>query len=243
MWASCSAVRYFPSCSAALALAGRDFAEPMHAFPGHVPIFLPDDYTTHLRRLKQEHSAELSALLKPLEQLSLSERDAVGAAGIARAAALAWEANGGVIAALLPREVPRTLALPAPGIADWMLPEPPPDGVGMYDSVPQAVKHASIHVSHAPGLALGCRVREHSRPLGLRVQPATAAESLSIPTAGDAATGPPGARLECRRRGGAPMRSRGVATLSLAQAQAQGWTHLCAVRRLAPRRTAPCCMH
>ena len=190
----------------------------MHAFPGHVPIFLPDDYTTHLRRLKQEHSAELSALLKPLEQLSLSERDAVGAAGIARAAALAWEANEDVIAALLPREVPRTLALPAPGIADWMLPEPP-DGVGMYDSVPQAVKHASIHVSHVPELALGCRVREHSRPLGLRVQSATAAESLSIPTAGDAATGPPGARLECRRRGGAPMRRRGVATVSLAQAR------------------------
>ena len=145
-------------------LARRDFAELMHAFPGHVPIFLPDDYTTHLRRLKQEHSAELSALLKPLEQLSLSERDAVGAAGIARAAALAWEANEDVIAALLPREVPRTLALPAPGIADWMLPEPPDHGVGMYDSVPQAVKHASIHVSHVPELALGCRVSDRAQP-------------------------------------------------------------------------------
>ena len=123
----------------------------MQGFTGHVPIFLPADYTTHLRRLKQEHSAELSELLKPLDQLSLSERDAVGAAGIARAAALAWEANEDVIAALLPREVPRTLALPAPGIADWVLPEPP-DGVGMYDSVPQAVKHASFHVSHVPWL-------------------------------------------------------------------------------------------
>ena len=53
-----------------------------------VPLFLPADFTSHLRRLKQEHSAELSALLKPLEQLSLSEREAVGAAGIAQAAAV-----------------------------------------------------------------------------------------------------------------------------------------------------------
>ena len=117
---------------------------------GFVPLFLPADYTTHLRRLKQEHSAELSALLKPLEQLSLSEREAVGAAGIGQTAALAWEANEDVFAALLPRAVQRTLALPAPGIDDWALPEPANGGAGTYDSVQQAVKRAC-------SLALDCR--------------------------------------------------------------------------------------
>ena len=122
-----------------------------------VPLFLPADYTTHLRRLKQEHSAELSALLKPLEQLSLSEREAVGAAGIAQAAALAWEANEDVLAALLPRTVQRTLALPAPGVADWILPQPADDGAGTYDSAQQAVKHPVLHACLACALALGCR--------------------------------------------------------------------------------------
>ena len=106
-----------------------------------VPLFLPADYTTHLRRLKQEHSAELSALLKPLEQLSLSEREAVGAAGTAQAAALAWEANEDVFAALLPRALQRTLALPAPGIDDWALPEPANGGAGTYDSATQLLAH------------------------------------------------------------------------------------------------------
>ena len=126
-----------------------------------VPLFLPADYTTHLRRLKQEHSAELSALLKPLEQLSLSEREAVGAAGIAQAAALAWEANEDVLAALLPRTVQRTLALPAPGVADWILPQPADGGAGTYDSAQQAVKHTSLYVYAclACSLALGCHVR------------------------------------------------------------------------------------
>jgi len=106
-----------------------------------LPLFLPVDYTTHLRRLKQEHSAELSALLQPLERLSHREREAVGASGIAQAAALAWEANADVLAALLPRAVQRTLALPAPGVADWILPQPVDSGAGTYDTAQQLLAH------------------------------------------------------------------------------------------------------
>lgn len=180
-----------------------------------VPLFLPADYTTHLRRLKQEHSAELSALLKPLEQLSLSEREAVGAAGIAQAAALAWEANEDVLAALLPRTVQRTLALPAPGDTDWILPQPADDGAGTYDSVQQAVKHRpSMHDSPVSWLWAAVRASP-ARHWALREQPATAVESLSSPAAGDAAAGTPGARLECRRRNGALVIRPGVAALSL----------------------------
>jgi len=137
-----------------------------------VPLFLPADFTSHLRRLKQEHSAELSALLKPLEQLSLSEREAVGAAGIAQAAALAWEANEDVFAALLP-PVQRTLALPAPGIDDWVLPEPA--DAGTYDSAQQAVKHVCLHASPIPWLWVAVR-ESTAGHWALREQPATAGE-------------------------------------------------------------------
>ena len=106
-----------------------------------VPLFLPIDYTTHFRRLKQEHSSDLSTLLQPLERLSLKEQDAVGATGIAQAAAQAWEANEEVLAALLPSAVQRTLALPAPGVADWVQPQSVDSGTGTYDSAQQLLAH------------------------------------------------------------------------------------------------------
>lgn len=133
-----------------------------------LPLFLPVDYTTHLRRLKQEHSAELSALLQPLERLSHREREAVGASGIAQAAALAWEANADVLAALLPRAVQRTLALPAPGVADWILPQPVDSGAGTYDTVQDMnVQSMCMHNNmYMPCLFLaGRRAWERGRPL------------------------------------------------------------------------------
>ena len=67
-----------------------------------LPLFLPDGAATRLRALRDQHAAELQTLLEPLETLSPSERDAVGAASLAAGVGRAWEANQLVLDRLLP---------------------------------------------------------------------------------------------------------------------------------------------
>ena len=112
-------------------------------FAHFVPLFLPSDYSSRLRRLKREHSTALASLLQPLERLSTAEREAVSAACTAQTAAEAWEANEAALEALLPPTVLRTLALPAPGDGASAMPpsEDHTTDTSTYETAHQLLAH------------------------------------------------------------------------------------------------------
>ena len=112
-----------------------------------VALFLPHgaEWERARTELMRRHKDELAGLLRPLEHLDPNELAAIGGARTSAGVAMAWDANGRALDALLPHAPEQTFELPARSTARANAScsrSPPSPSPSDYTSAEQLLLHA-----------------------------------------------------------------------------------------------------